>query len=307
VVGLHAFGFALPAFFQRPVVAAVGVTVAMRGEKAAAKLPEPGPEALAVGLGNFEAGNSFAREEGKAALGVRRGEGFQFYADFEEEHEPMGLALVAVFADEAGKVQVRWREDEAGFLVGLAAGAMVGRFAEVHFQFAAARAPETAVGFLGALEQEDFIALTETVEERGDFIRQRHLIKFKKLDTNCTNFHKLIFNHRWTQMDTDLKTNPSILNGTPRLPWGEALEHSIVAKRPRKLARHVSVWCGIPGEFFRPGRTVESHLRILIILNSPALAGFTITPLPTTHLRLHYQIVFSTKDRHPFIAEARKT
>jgi len=79
-----------------------------------------------------------------------------------------------MLADEAGQVQIGWREFEAGFLTGLAAGAGIGGFAAIHFQFAAAGAPETAVGFLGAFEQQDFVLLAEAVEQGGDFVWERH-------------------------------------------------------------------------------------------------------------------------------------
>jgi len=69
-------------------------------------------------------------------------------------------------------MQIGWREFEAGFLAGLAAGAGVGGFAAIHFQFAAAGAPETAVGFLRAFEQQDFLLLAETVEQGGDLVGQ---------------------------------------------------------------------------------------------------------------------------------------
>src|SRR2546425_12772539 len=43
-------GHGLSGFLQRPIVVAIGMTTAMRGEKAAAMSPEQGPELFAVGL-----------------------------------------------------------------------------------------------------------------------------------------------------------------------------------------------------------------------------------------------------------------
>src|ERR1035437_6270478 len=63
-------------FFQCPLVPPVGVAMAVRREKAAAKLPEPRPDLLAVGLRNFQTGNLFAREKFKASFRMNRRQGF---------------------------------------------------------------------------------------------------------------------------------------------------------------------------------------------------------------------------------------
>ena len=146
----------------------------MGGKEAAAMLPEPGPEFFAVGLREFESSESGAGEELKAAFGVEGRKGVQFWFHFEEEHEPVGVALVTVFADEAGEVQVARGELLAGFFQGFAAGAGVGGFAFVGVQFAATRTPETAIGLLSAFEQEDFVLMVEAVEQGGDFVGQLH-------------------------------------------------------------------------------------------------------------------------------------
>ena len=161
-------------FFEGPGVGAVGVAMAMGGEEAAAVLPEPGPDLFAVGLGNLQRGDFFAREKLETPFGMGRWEGFQARLDFKEEHEPVGLPLVTVLADETGEVKVGGGQTGADFFVGFAAGAGIGGFAEVHFEFAAAGAPEAAVGFLGAFEEEDLVLLVEAVEEGGDFVGQRH-------------------------------------------------------------------------------------------------------------------------------------
>ena len=80
----------------------------------------------------------------------------------------MRLALITVLTDETGQVQVGWLEHHANFLVRFAASTCVGRFAEVHLELAAARAPEAAIRLLRAFEQQDFVALIENVEQRGD-------------------------------------------------------------------------------------------------------------------------------------------
>ena len=79
-----------------------------------------------------------------------------------------------MLADEAGQMQIGGRELEVGFLARFAAGARVRRLAEFSFQFAATRTPQAAIGFLRTFEQQHFVALVENVEQRGDFVRQRH-------------------------------------------------------------------------------------------------------------------------------------
>lgn len=166
--------------------------MAMGGEETAAVLPKPRPETLAVGLRNLELGNLLTREKGEPAFRMGRRQRLQFDAYFKQKHQPMGLALVAMLADEPGQVQVGGREHQANFLVGLAAGAMIRGFAKVHFELAAARTPKAAIRFLRALQQQHFLALIEAIEQRGNFVGQRHGSKGQKLDANYTNFHKFV-------------------------------------------------------------------------------------------------------------------
>lgn len=148
--------------------------MAVRGKEAAAILPEPGPDALAVRLWDVQAIQRGAREELKSTFAHGRRELLQLWFQLEQKHEPVCLALKAVFAHEASEVEIGRGERQSEFLVRFACGANVGRFADVSLEFAAARTPETEVGLLGAFEQEDFIALVEAVKQRGDFIRQIH-------------------------------------------------------------------------------------------------------------------------------------
>jgi hypothetical protein len=57
----------------------------------------------------FSNQKSFAREKFKAAFGVRRRQRFQFHLHLEQKHQPVCLALIAVFADEPGQMQIRRR------------------------------------------------------------------------------------------------------------------------------------------------------------------------------------------------------
>ena len=58
----------------------------------------------------------------------------------------------------------------AGPIMAALAGAGVGGFTGFHLQFAAAGAPETAIGLLRPFQEQDILALIETIEQRRDFV-----------------------------------------------------------------------------------------------------------------------------------------
>ena len=161
--------------------------MAVRREKAAAELPEPRPDLFTVGLRNFQAGQRRAREKSEYSLGMGRRQRFQLRLHFKQKHQPVCPALVTVLADDAGQMEVRGVNFNAEFLRRFATGASVGRFANVHFQFATARAPETAVRFLRAFEQEHVVALVEAIKQRRNFMRQCHSqnFKFRMANVEC--------------------------------------------------------------------------------------------------------------------------
>ena len=82
------------------------MTVAVGGEEAAAVFPEPRPDLFLIGLGDFQTRERFTREEMEAAFAVDGWKSFQLFLHFKQEHQPMILALKAVFADDTGEVQV---------------------------------------------------------------------------------------------------------------------------------------------------------------------------------------------------------
>ena len=137
--------------------------MAMRREKTAAELPEPRPDLFPVGLRNFQTRQRRAGEKLEGSLGMRWRQRLQFHSHFKQEHQPVRPALITMFADNAGQMQIRGVDFDAELLCRFAAGARVGRFADIHFQFAAARTPKTAVRLVRAFEQEHVVALTETI------------------------------------------------------------------------------------------------------------------------------------------------
>src|SRR5208282_288887 len=92
-----------PEFFQRPIIPSVRMAMAMRRKKTAAMLPKPGPDLLAVGLGNFKRGQSLPRKKMKPPFDMRWWQRFQPRFHFKQKHQPMCLALVSVFANQAGQ------------------------------------------------------------------------------------------------------------------------------------------------------------------------------------------------------------
>ena len=171
--------------FQCPFVSPVGMAMAMRREKSAAMPPEPRPDLFPVGLRQLQTVERRAGEKLEPAFGVVRRQRGQPRLHLKQEHQPVGLALITMLADEAGQVQVRRLDFDAEFLLRLAAGAGVGRFAGVHLQLAAARAPEAAVRLLRAFEQQHFIAPVEAIQQRGGFVGQNHGCKFQISDAEC--------------------------------------------------------------------------------------------------------------------------
>src|SRR2546423_14159706 len=125
--------------------------MAVSGEKAAAVLPEQRPDPFAVRLRKLQLFEPARRKEFESTFVVCGGQACQLPLDFEQEHQPVGLAFVTVLADNPRQVQTgRWYL-EADFLPGFATGAGVGRLADLSLQLSAARAPQTAVGFFPAL------------------------------------------------------------------------------------------------------------------------------------------------------------
>jgi hypothetical protein len=161
-------------FFQRPFVSSIRMTMAMRRKKSTAMFPKPRPDFFTIGLWQFQFRQGCARKKLKPALPMHGRHGRQFLLHLKQKHQPVSLAFVAMLAHNAGQMQIHRREFQCEFLLRLAARAGIGRLADVRVQFPAARTPQAAIRFLRAFKQQDFIVRVETVEQRGDFIGQRH-------------------------------------------------------------------------------------------------------------------------------------
>ena len=163
----------LARLFYGPVQLSLWAAVAVRRKETAAMLPEQRPEAFLVCPRKAQTGQVAPRMETESAFAMGCRHLAEPPLDFEQEHEPVGLSLVSVFADQTGQVQVGWLEAQADFLLGFATGAGIRGFAGFGFQLAAARAPQATVGFLSALEQQHSVSVVEAVEQGGDAVGQR--------------------------------------------------------------------------------------------------------------------------------------
>ena len=90
--------------------------------------------------------------------------------DFEQKHQPMRPAFVAVFTDQAGQVQGGGIDGKAEFFARFPAGAGVRRFTDFRVQLAARRAPETTVRFVRAFQEQHLVLLVEAVKQCGDLV-----------------------------------------------------------------------------------------------------------------------------------------
>ncbi len=86
----------------------------------------------------------------------------------------MGLALVTVFADDAGEMEVSGLESKANFLAGLADCAGVWAFAGIGLKLASWGAEEPSIGLIFPPHYEHPTIGMEAIQQSGNAIRQRH-------------------------------------------------------------------------------------------------------------------------------------
>ena len=155
----------------------VGLVVgalAVGDKEGASVLPEEGPDLFAISAGEWEGFEVFVGGKMERAFLVfwrQRGEA---WLDFKQEHQPMSVALIAVFADDAGEVEVVGHELQAGFFAGFTDGTGVRAFSSFGFELAAWRTIAAAVGLMIALDQQHAPILVKGVQQRGNPVWQRH-------------------------------------------------------------------------------------------------------------------------------------
>src|ERR1035438_8396227 len=157
---------------QRPLVMTIRVAVAMRRKEPAAVMPEPGPNALAVRPRYLQACHGLAGEELKASFLVHGRQGSKPAVHLEQEHQPMGLALVAMLAHQPRQMQVGRRKPQPQLFLRLTARADIRRLADIRVQLPAARAPKPSIRLLCPLQQQRLVLLIEAVKQRRNFVRQ---------------------------------------------------------------------------------------------------------------------------------------
>ena len=130
---------------------------------------------LEVGFGQAQAGQFFAPEECESAFAMCHGQTGETRFYFEEEHQPVRLADVAVLAHEAREMEVSRLNFDAEFFPGLAARRGVGRLATGSVELSATGTPKAKCRFLGAFHQQHAILFVETIEQRGNLVgKGRH-------------------------------------------------------------------------------------------------------------------------------------
>src|SRR4051812_33097134 len=115
--------------------------MAMRRKKAASMLPKPGPNALPIRLRQLQLVERLARKKLKSPLAMRWRSSCQFSLHLEEEHQPMALALVTMFAHQTGQMKIGSGQLNAQLFVRLPPRAGIRRLPNVRMQFPPTRAP----------------------------------------------------------------------------------------------------------------------------------------------------------------------
>src|SRR5438093_5107571 len=161
--------------FNLPLIPSIGAAAAMGREESPPVLPKQWPNLLQVCFWNFERIEFLASEKAKDAFAVLWRKRFQPRLQFEQEHQPVRLAGIAMLADESGKVKIRFSEFQPKHFGGLAAGASVRRFARRHVQLPAAGAPEPKIWFLRSVHKQHLVCLVKTVQQRRHFIGHGHV------------------------------------------------------------------------------------------------------------------------------------
>jgi len=157
--------------------------MAMRGKEPAAMPPEQWPDLLAVGLWQRQRIECGARVKKKSSFAHRWRRDAQPGFYLKQEHEPVRLARVTVFADKSGEVQFAGREGQAEFLLGLADGTSVRRFAEIGPELSPGRAPQAAIRLPRAFEQQHLVVIVEAIKQGRDSVRQRHAREWNREST----------------------------------------------------------------------------------------------------------------------------
>ena len=154
----------------------VGLVVgalAVGDEEGTSVLPEEGPDLFAISAGEREGFEVFVGGKMERAFLVLRRQRGEAWLDFKQEHQPMSVTLIAVFADDAGEVEVVGRELQSGFFVGFTDGTGVRAFSIFGFELAAWRTIAATVGLMIALDQQHAPILVKGVQQRGNPVWQR--------------------------------------------------------------------------------------------------------------------------------------
>lgn len=149
------------------------IAVGPQGNEVIVMLIVNRPERCAVGFGEGECVDGFAREEAEAPFGHGRWKRWDGAFAIEEKEQPVVLPLVGFLGDHGEEVQIARFYHVAGFLGGLARGAFEWGFPDGGFEFAADGAPRAEIGWFGAQQQQVFALVIFNEYKDGDFMGGR--------------------------------------------------------------------------------------------------------------------------------------
>jgi len=99
------------------------------------------PECESIGFREGKSIDGLPGVESEGTLVDGWGQRIDRPAAIEEKHEPVAASFVSLFCDHRKEVEVRDLEFEPDLLTGFADRALVGRFADAHFELAPDRTP----------------------------------------------------------------------------------------------------------------------------------------------------------------------
>ena len=99
---------------------------------------------------------------------MNRRDHFQSRAQFEQEHQPMGLSLVTLFAHDSRHGEVFGSHRESQFLARFPGCTGMRGFSRGTLQFPAGWGPKSPVGILESLKQQNFVGSVEAVQQSGN-------------------------------------------------------------------------------------------------------------------------------------------
>src|SRR4051794_27023876 len=126
-------------------MALIRMTAAMCRKETATMLPEQRPDLFPIRYRQGQLRKILPLKKSKLAFPMIWRRILQSSLYLKQEHQPMRLTFVSVFADDPRQVKVAWLQLQSHLLLPFPAGATVRRFTNLRVQFPSARTPQTQV------------------------------------------------------------------------------------------------------------------------------------------------------------------